>query len=460
MLIAEYYLEDAQVRLENLSKNIKRIANKEVEEDVRTTQFSTELEKVKRAVNDLDNALIEYRAITSNGSYSRAIVTELSQQLRELIKIIKDAENREGMYAVANEINAFLELIEARKEYLTRDSIDLNKTDIQFYSSNRTRKFAVYTNRQIGKAFELNEQPLRVLDVAPAYDSTLGIMKDVIPNATLYAVNYSSAMPKDNYDRVALGTMRGSTISNEVFDVLYLTPEIRYSNNDSTFLVKKEKDTLKDSIKYLRPGGALVLIMPYYRFYRDIATFLAQHFENFQVASLDDHNAVMVMATKRTLRTKELPQEDYKKIRSIRHNKLPILEEIELEHVKLPNIELELKIFRGSVLNEDELQDNIQHSGCMESFWKEQMDSGENQDEQAPLLPFTIGQIGLVLTSGCLDGVIDEGDGHKHVVKGRVIKRVSTERTTDDKSVTYEETSSNHIEINVILPDGTHKSLA
>ena len=47
----------------------------------------------------------------------------------------------------------------------------------------------------------------------------------------------------------------------------------------------------------------------------------------------------------------------------------------------------------------------------MDSFWEKSINI-EKQSTR-PLLPFNMGQIGLVLTSGCLDGVVEEYEGQK-----------------------------------------------
>ena len=97
----------------------------------------------------------------------------------------------------------------------------------------------------------------------------------------------------------------------------------------------------------------------------------------------------------------------------------------------------------------------------MDNFWKNQSIEKLSEAAKQPLLPFNIGQLGLVLTSGCLDGIIDEGDGHCHLIKGKVSKKSDIERNYNDNSeVEVQETISNRVEINVVLPNGEFKTLA
>lgn len=90
-----------------------------------------------------------------------------------------------------------------------------------------------------------------------------------------------------------------------------------------------------------------------------------------------------------------------------------------------------------------------------------------NKKEQTlePVMPPSKGQLGQIIASGRLDGIIDEGNGYKHVIRGRVHK--GYESSTD-----YEELSdgtvkkiekkvhSNVIEVNYFGGDGTYKTLA
>ena len=95
------------------------------------------------------------------------------------------------------------------------------------------------------------------------------------------------------------------------------------------------------------------------------------------------------------------------------------------------------------------------------NFWKEQNIDDLNQ-EKHPLLPFNVGQIGLVLTSGFLDGVVDEGNGFYHAVKGRVVRKIDSDNEirAESNSIEVNETTTNRVEINAFLPDGTYKKLA
>ena len=106
----------------------------------------------------------------------------------------------------------------------------------------------------------------------------------------------------------------------------------------------------------------------------------------------------------------------------------------------------------------------------MNSFFESLKNKTDGMKDLKPLLPFNIGQIGLILTSGCLDGIIDESDGCFHLVKGRVAKKIDTYTSTEGEIMkisrnkqeqTIETTSitSNRVEIKLVFPDGEIKTL-
>lgn len=71
-----------------------------------------------------------------------------------------------------------------------------------------------------------------------------------------------------------------------------------------------------------------------------------------------------------------------------------------------------------------------------------------------------MGQIGLVLTSGCLDGVVEEYEGQYHAIKGMVTKVRDFNNSREDNDETSIETISNKVQINLLTPDGKFIELA
>ena len=82
-----------------------------------------------------------------------------------------------------------------------------------------------------------------------------------------------------------------------------------------------------------------------------------------------------------------------------------------------------------------------------------------------PLLPLKKGQIGQIIASGRLNGIIDEGDGYKHIISGRVVKgtRRTHKEDYDDPEHAREEDKiirNNLVEINALGGDGKIRTIS
>lgn len=324
--------------------------------------------------------------------------------------------------------------------------------------------------RDIGMSIRLrHDRTVNVIDPRCRQGVNAENFKRNSPGSKLWGIGLSDKRiddTKKKFHRVAMGSIKGSNVSNDVFDVVLLQPDISLEQSGERFFTKKEKELLLKAINYLRPGGSIVLALPYFRFYKDICLFMAKNFSNLQIrkyqsTAFSKSGFVYVTGTRKTDR--EIDEDGYTLLRyAFDIDSIHDMNETPFERSFLPSQELEIKVFRGSVLDPDEVKRIYETSPCVAQFWNSQKVEKLSENTKNPLLPFNVGQLGLVLTSGCLDGVVDEGNGHFHVVKGRVVKKVDSAQDVDmaNNQVEIVETTSNRVEINVFLPDGTHKILA
>lgn len=273
------------------------------------------------------------------------------------------------------------------------------------------------------------------------------------------------AAAKDQLSRVIKGEMTGSKISNDVFDIMHVAPPISWETTigaSGNVVEKKEKAMLRNTIKYLRKDGILIYTLPVTRLTKDMAFIFSKLLDDVQV--LKSSNSVVNMSLPyvhiigRKSLTKEAKQEIYLYLTEV-PKMLVLPEELDITY-NLPQGGITSPdLFRGSVLDESELEEIVQHSGLMQSFFK-QHEIEERDDSMRPLLPFNMGQIGLVLTSGCLDGVVEEYEGQYHAIKGMVTKVRDVNNSREDNDETSIETISNKVQINLLTPDGKFIELA
>jgi hypothetical protein len=121
----------------------------------------------------------------------------------------------------------------------------------------------------------------------------------------------------------------------------------------------------------------------------------------------------------------------------------------------LPERAVEVATFKGEIFNERELEQQLRRSDSFEQMMtRSELDSGVKH----PLLPLSIGQIGLIGGSGMINGLIE--CEHPHIIKGRIVKVVHTENeekfTAEGKHMGTEvrEVVTNKMIFNILTPQG------
>jgi hypothetical protein len=302
---------------------------------------------------------------------------------------------------------------------------------------------------------------------------------EAYPKANFYAISSYGYSPirsdqRKLFKRFIIGGFRGAKVSNDCFDILVASPELEYEVPDSmnnSFYEPVEKLYLSRAMNYLRRGGLLIYRIRSEFLSKSLATYIAKHFSKIQVVRLrgedenstSDDTSVYILGTKKDLQDRgEVDPVAFSKLRNLTiHTELIDEDQKNFKRYTLPTGVEEVKRFRGSKLDDGEIESIYLESGAVKEFWKKQKVNKLSDKAAHPLLPFNVGQLGLVLTSGCLDGVIEEPDNCSHVVKGRVVKsNDSTREFNDDGSqVQINTTTSNRVEISMFLPDGTYKCL-
>ena len=134
---------------------------------------------------------------------------------------------------------------------------------------------------------------------------------------------------------------------------------------------------------------------------------------------------------------------------------IPPLEKIEEGRYALPAQPLQVNTFKGERFNQKELEQQLRKSNSFAQMMRRsELDSGAKR----PLLPLSIGQIGLIGGSGMINGLI-ECDS-PHIIKGRIVKVVRTESeekfsaSGNHLGSEVKETITNKMIFNVLTPNG------
>jgi hypothetical protein len=457
-----YYLKDILGRFTNTEKLLKRVTEKGKKTE--GYDFEKTHNGIKEAYLDFLVAINELKHIEVSAMDGQlSALAHMLPVIDQSFKAIKDEQSA----------LAFLGMFEVMKDYKMFERYD--EYDFPYDLKDDIMQHVMDTNilNSVAKAIKLHGgRHIRVLDTYCCYGDNIFNMKNSLvsngfePDAVeLYAINKDKNFPwsaRERVTRLILGGLKGCTISNEAFDIIVSAPPVTFERGGRAFIEKIERDYLYKIQSYLRPGGVMVFSIPYFRLFKEMATFISRNFKDITVLP-DKGQSVTIIGTKLP-RAGLVDSKSYVYLRNMSRviGKLREDPPAAIAEVTLPYEIAGLKKFRGALLDEAELDAMYDISPCTSQFWKSQKVEKLSEHTKHPLLPFNVGQIGLVLTSGCLDGVIDEGDGNYHTVKGRVVKRVDTVNDVDASAgqIEVSETTTNRVEINMFLPDGTYKSLA
>jgi hypothetical protein len=207
-------------------------------------------------------------------------------------------------------------------------------------------------------------------------------------------------------------------------------------------------------------GGLIIYVIPFYRLTEDICRILSDNFDNLSVWKFTEPEfsrfrqiAVLGIRKKRS----ENP-EAASALEKYSHSPdaVPLITELEAERYALPATPKKVEIFKGERFNEKELERQLAHSDSLKKLMnaKSELDRGDKH----PLLPLSIGQIGLVGGSGMINGLIECDT--PHIIKGKIVKVTRLER---EEKYNYrgshigaeiKEIVTNKMVFNILTPDG------
>ena len=234
--------------------------------------------------------------------------------------------------------------------------------------------------------------------------------------------------------------------------------QLAQGNNCYTYGVELD-EFLIESIRCLMHGGLLIYVIPYYRLTPDICRVLTDNFDDLTVwrftdAEFQRFRQVAVMGIRKRKATEPgdtLRLERY----AVSPDTIPNLSEMPEGRYTLPERAVEVATFKGEIFNERELEQQLRRSDSFEQMMtRSELDSGVKH----PLLPLSIGQIGLIGGSGMINGLIE--CEHPHIIKGRIVKVVHTENeekfTAEGKHMGTEvrEVVTNKMIFNILTPQG------
>jgi len=245
-------------------------------------------------------------------------------------------------------------------------------------------------------------------------------------------------------------------ITNNAFSILWLNPPYDFERNDEEddrSHDRKEKTFLANTLKYLKPGGILIYIIPQVRLTKQIAKLLSSRFQDIRVYRFPEEEykafgQIVVLGIKKP--RSEPDDAEYLRLAQVPDISLdetPMLSE-PIYDFPLGN---EISLFVSTKISIETVEKEVTSS----PLWKRMAELSlvHNGLLNRPPLPLHAGHLGLLLASGCLDGLVGQEDD-QHVVRGKVIKTIDSYEEMKGDVTEIHEVESYQVTIKILTRTG------
>lgn len=239
-------------------------------------------------------------------------------------------------------------------------------------------------------------------------------------------------------------------VPHHAFQVLYLNPPYSPEEGEAR---RMEYRFLRDTTKWLQPGGLLLYIIPQYRVDARMARFLATAYIDlrafrFPDPEYNDFRQVVILGTaKQELLFDE--QAALLLLQSCR-GELPVLP-VELDTpYALPLPEPVKFYFRGNQIDPDEaLAEALRAGAWHSSEWRGWLEPGDELGAVQPLMPLKKGHLAMLIAAGLLQNLVLEGEDETLLIKGRTYKVAEEVEGDEDEEVVRDRFVTEIVAINL-----------
>lgn len=291
--------------------------------------------------------------------------------------------------------------------------------------------------------FEANAGAASILDPCAGTGAALASITTG-SNAVRYGIEldaYRAEEARSTLDSVVHGNLFDTHCAVESFSCMFVNPPYDFEISEGRN-ARMERLFLEHTYRWLKPGGVLVFVIPGDRL-ATCSDVLAVHFRDKAVYRLSEPEAlrykqIAVFGVRRSRREREqLKDWDVNRAKaklsdiSRKYEELPVLPDTPDRHFMLPPSNSVELVYRGLPL--DTLEDLLPTSGAYRQAARV-LFAPELRATGRPLTPLHGGHVGLLTTSGLLNGIFGEGDD-LHVARWESIKTTDRFEDTDDAGV-------------------------
>ncbi len=265
----------------------------------------------------------------------------------------------------------------------------------------------------------------------------------------------------DNLTRCLITDYQATCISNQAFSLLYLNPPYDWAlkNDEVSASERYERTFLKNTIRYLIPGGILVYLIPQGRLDKTIAKILAYRFKDVRVFRFpDDEYKTFKQIVLFGVLKKRAEEDDglTQYLTDVGRNKaiVPFLDRSECRYIIPPSPSVKNFIFRTTSIDPSELEIEVQTYGLCDKI-NHLVKPLSLSERIKPIMPLRQGHLAQLLACGMMNGVVFDRNGRNPlVVKGITRKEVETRTEYEEGKQKVIETDKIVITINAINEHG------
>ena len=285
--------------------------------------------------------------------------------------------------------------------------------------------------------------PVSILDPCAGTGAALATIT-VGTESILYGIELDAYRAREA-ERVLHSVVRGNAFdthcSVESFSCIFENPPYDFEVSEGRN-TRMERLFLEHTYRWLKPGGVLVFVIPGDRL-ATCADVLSVHFRDKALYRLREPEAlrykqIVVFGVRRSRRERDqLKDWDVGRAKAKlleiarKHEELPILPDVPDRQFTLPPSGPAQLVYRGLPL--DALEDLLPGSRAYRQAARV-LFAPELRATGRPLTPLHGGHVGLLTTSGLLNGIFGEGDD-LHVARWESIKVTDRFEETDDAGV-------------------------
>ena len=315
---------------------------------------------------------------------------------------------------------------------------------------------------RIRKYLQFSNQPASILDPCAGTGAALYTLSDgaAVRRYGIELDAYRAGEARNIIDDVIQGSAFDTHVPVESFSLLYLNPPYDFEIGEGKNQ-RMERLFLEHVARWLRPGGVLVMVIPYDRVY-DCRNALTPQFKEKAIYRLTEVKAVaykqvVVFGVRRTRQERERMNDHAVEQANAKLNELtgwyeeipPLPDVPERQYLVPPSPPARID-YRGLPL--DQLEDLLANSPAWRQA-KRVTHAPQPEFAGRPLTSLHQGHVALLCTSGMMNGCFGEGK-NRHVAYWESVKVVDRREEEEDGATVIHERERFSQRLTLLYADG------